>query len=550
MISFHRMAALGVGLLLLGCSDPESPRTVPPKAVIVSPQPGQTVWEGDWITLLAQGKGSCQWRAKGLGTLASTASASVRLPFGTHTLTLHQTGKHDAEVSVTVRSAELGPGMERRQVVHTGTPWVRPFGKVRGLMVNFGPTALWNAQTPGTASSLRAGRIRPEARLTAPGLSGRKRPGDRRALIQPHPVPGDRLGFDLVDLSGAGYRTVKFELVAVTKNLEFWLDGSATPDSRAAVTPSWTERVEDMVAGRLLARWGLPPDIDDNGRIRILLTPSLNESRLAVGYFNPSDLYPGEEGGNEGEYLYLGVPSATDPFYPLASLAATVAHEGFHLIHYGTRVFSPWLATGRVYPEETVEVSEGLAHLSEVLAGYGVSGGNVVFAAHYLEAPEETSFTGADLDGVADTAAKRGGWSLFLSWLASEHPLGEDIFGLLIRPSARIGWDRLSEVLGGPADAWLLRWAEALQRNTQPTVTTDPVTGEPLYLTGWEGDIEWTPGQWVSLRGPRQHPFDAEIHLPSRAIVFWEPEVWNEALAIEESRLLGQGYVTLSWVGY
>jgi hypothetical protein len=368
---------------------------------------------------------------------------------------------------------------------------------------------------------------------------------------------GSIRSFRIADLVNGGFIPRDFQLAALTDDLELWFDQATPAASRAFVTEDWLRRFQAIAGKKLKPIWGSPTDIDRNGRIRLMFSPTVNDSGLAVGFFNPSDLYPrvdapGKDSNpvsNEGEYLYLAVPSGASPFFSLPSLAATLAHEGFHLIHYGTRVLTPWLNTGRIVPEENVAISEGLAHLSEALCGYGVSGGDVAYIASFLKAPARSSFTGPDMDGSTDTVAKRGAWLLFLGWLVQHEAQDGHFLRDILKPSDSAGWTRLGETYGRSTDQLFLEWAENMETKDVSASPLDADTFEPTILSGWEGSIEWAPGNTVALNGPTRVAFASSTTLPPGSVAFWETADWTDKATMPATTIIGQGYLTLSWLG-
>ena len=105
--------------------------------------------------------------------------------------------------------------------------------------------------------------------------------------------------------------------------------------------------------------------------------------------------------------------------------------------------------------EETF-LDEGLAHLSECLNGYGVSGGDILFAKRYLDSPEVFSFSGGGTDSSQDSIGRRGAMLLLLSWIFwREGGLAVTADGVLVDngglallhaliDDGRTGWDSLA----------------------------------------------------------------------------------------------------------
>ena len=116
--------------------------------------------------------------------------------------------------------------------------------------------------------------------------------------------------------------------------------------------------------------FGVPPDIDENGRIILLLLniqDANHASQYTAGFFNPVDQSrgvlrtPGFRGfpirSNEADMLYID----TRPLNPNSEVAHNViAHELLHLIHW------------RHDPHEATWVDEGCAGYASFLCGYSV----------------------------------------------------------------------------------------------------------------------------------------------------------------------------------
>ena len=116
--------------------------------------------------------------------------------------------------------------------------------------------------------------------------------------------------------------------------------------------------------------FGVPPDIDENGRIILLLLnirDANHANQYTAGFFNPVDQSrgvlraPGFRGfpirSNEADILYID----TQPLNPNSEVAHNViAHEFLHLIHW------------RHDPHEATWVDEGCAGYASFLCGYSV----------------------------------------------------------------------------------------------------------------------------------------------------------------------------------
>ena len=116
--------------------------------------------------------------------------------------------------------------------------------------------------------------------------------------------------------------------------------------------------------------FGVPPDIDENGRIVLLLLNIQDTNHMGqytAGFFNPADQSRGilrtpgfrrfPIRSNEADMLYID----TQPLNPNSEVAHNViAHEFLHLIHW------------RHDPHEATWVDEGCAGYASFLCGYSV----------------------------------------------------------------------------------------------------------------------------------------------------------------------------------
>lgn len=196
--------------------------------------------------------------------------------------------------------------------------------------------------------------------------------------------------------------------------------------------------------------FGEPTDVDGNGKVIVLLTPTVNgltepESEgVVVGFFFGLDLFPPNASGcpecrfSNGSEIFYGVVADPDgefsdarsTAYVRRVLPGVMVHETQHMIAFRYKVFEnspPAL--------ETLWLSEGLAHMSEELAGDVVDaagdqdladdlyGSNFGRAASYLAAPDSFSLTSTSGQG---SLGERGGWWLFLRWVADQY--GDFIF--------------------------------------------------------------------------------------------------------------------------
>jgi hypothetical protein len=150
-------------------------------------------------------------------------------------------------------------------------------------------------------------------------------------------------------------------------------------------------RFDTLVYPLDVGAFGAPSDFDNNGKVAILFTRSVNEmvdstsGYFVGGFFNPRDLFPkvGQTtaencaGSNEGEMFYMVVPAPlgikgvkhTVGFVDSLT-SGIIAHEFQHLINAGRRMFVNTTANDF----EEVWLNEGLSHVAEELLYYRESG--------------------------------------------------------------------------------------------------------------------------------------------------------------------------------
>ena len=159
--------------------------------------------------------------------------------------------------------------------------------------------------------------------------------------------------------------------------------------------------------------FGLPPDIDENGRVILLLLniqDANHASQYTAGFFNPADQSrgvlrtPGFRGfpirSNEADMLYID----TQPLNPNSEVAHNViAHEFLHLIHW------------RHDPHEAIWVDEGCAGYASFLCGYSVL--------EHVDAFEKTPSVSliAWPERDADTLPHYGAAFLWMIYLHEQH---------------------------------------------------------------------------------------------------------------------------------
>lgn len=155
---------------------------------------------------------------------------------------------------------------------------------------------------------------------------------------------------------------------------------------------SFAATFESLVWPVLTGNFGLPSDIDGNGKVIAFFTSAVNEltpagsGSVVGGFFYARDLFPKTAtsrlaacpGSNEAELFYLLVPDpngavngnvrAVDNVRK--STVGVIAHEFQHLINAGRRLH---VNTSAIFGEVTY-LEEGLSHIAEELVFYTAGG--------------------------------------------------------------------------------------------------------------------------------------------------------------------------------
>ncbi len=152
---------------------------------------------------------------------------------------------------------------------------------------------------------------------------------------------------------------------------------------------------ESLVYPVVTQNFGVPADIDGNGKVIAFFTRAVNEltppnsQSVVGGFFFGRDLFPKVAtsrlqacpGSNEAELFYLLVPDPTSAVNGnLRSVdqvrrltIGVIAHEFQHLILSSRRLYITNAPANQF--QETVYMEEGLSHIAEELVFYEASGG-------------------------------------------------------------------------------------------------------------------------------------------------------------------------------
>ena len=210
---------------------------------------------------------------------------------------------------------------------------------------------------------------------------------------------------------------------------------------------------DQRLAPAVTGTFGDGSDIDGNGRVVFLLTPTVNamvsatqcsSSGFVRGFFYSHDLGSRESTSNRAEIFYAYVPDETGRWScphtkadVLANLPPTFMHELQHMISFGEH------AIERNGPAEEVWLNEALSHMAEELgslsyeARFPAPSGrtnpasifpdsaspfinpNLLYSYRYLFSSATYSLTSC-APGTFCSLAERGGTWLLLRWIADQ----------------------------------------------------------------------------------------------------------------------------------
>ena len=327
---------------------------------------------------------------------------------------------------------------------------------------------------------------------------------------------GDKRVFRVANLQEGTNSTphiVEAKLVCDTGNVYFWVESGKT------ITEHDLEILQDALKLQIIPGlktfFGEWKDLDNDNHVSLLFTEKLNDYGNAIGFFNPSDLFPYETDVKEANYnptsnemdiLYLGIPDDNRFAFSIKSICATIAHELQHLIHFSLKTFAKYENGDNNPPTEKLFVDEGLAHLAEALCGFGVSGGNIAFVEKFYLSPQNYSLVYEDIFGVDDNTGKRGAVAIFLNWLFEQKggaiyenttlvsSGGVDFLRTLVR-NTEVGLEGIEVAYGKDIDILLQQWIEELlliQSKHKPDYMPNyhPISKELVNFPLFAGEIK------------------------------------------------------------
>lgn len=279
--------------------------------------------------------------------------------------------------------------------------------------------------------------------------------------------------------------------------------------------------VDANIVPNLTAAFGEASDVNEDGKVSIVITPVLNrltqntedealEDTLVRSYADPEvDLVDYDITENplsdEQEVIYVHAP---DPFgyfnnevtvevedYTQMQLAAEIARAYTRLIHYNIKVLDDLAGTD----EEESWVIEGLSALAADLCGFGAVNHNDVW--QYLDTPHLYPLVSSDEAGAINTDSF-GSQYLFFRWLVDNHTAAgageredgaDDTLLEQLLTNNTVGSELISAVTGRTFEELAVEWQVALLTTgvtdddgnmlvDTPLATDDTLLAYPPYV--------------------------------------------------------------------
>jgi len=431
-----------------------------------------------------------------------------------------------------------------------------------GAVNNFKISPIPSMQTSRSllpTASISASLIVPnrDVRLPMPEAGKSVNQIRQRSLITNNYTVGDKRSFLVIDTekqSGTPHN-IEAELVHQSDLLSVWVWVSDADSLSGDVLNECTKIVETLIIPRVYALWGKAADIDNDGRITLLFSSTLNDENV-LGFFNPADFFMRNEdvtskaynpSSNEMDIIYVAIPESTpNTSYTPASINATIAHELTHAITFTVKTWNR-INSGNINAErEELFLDEGWSHLTENLCGLGISGGNINFVNRFFENTAAYSLCGQD-----DSIGLRGAITLFLSWLFweaggvswdSSDPVklidcgGISLLKRMVE-SPNIGWESIGKAFGMPISQVFNEFLNEIHdfRITNKTYNykVDPYTNEAV-------DFFVNMGEPIGLGFPQTTSVFLEKSLSPWSFIFMQPF----SLHYETTLILNAGTIT------
>ncbi len=284
--------------------------------------------------------------------------------------------------------------------------------------------------------------LRQRDRALAKALQGRPLAAAKPALAEPQ--VGELRRFVFPDFGAVRQQVVRARLVAVADRALAWVH-EGTPGPDAALVGQLIGQFSAEDHELISTRFGLPSDVDGDGRVSFLFSPLVDQVGGLAGFFSAVSTLPEGLGGT-GDQADLMFISPTQEAQGYRSL---LVHEFQHLVNFNQHVLV------RGGEGESNWLNEGLSHLAEdLVAGYAASGQDQIVSA-FLAEPSAVGLSG---EALLDRR-KRGAAYLFVRSLADR--LGEGVVLRLVN-TGLADRDNVEGATGEGFGALLGGWAAQL----------------------------------------------------------------------------------------
>ena len=308
-------------------------------------------------------------------------------------------------------------------------------------------------------------------------LRKKRSAGEEPALSPSERAPdlGDRRDFQVVRGDGE-FDQVTAELRMTSERAMLYVDVEVLASLPQEDIERFGTLFDDPIYTVDTSVFGATSDVDDNDKVIILFTPSVNRlstpgsGEFVGGFFFGLDLFTEAENSNAAEVFYVMVPDPTGQYGNVQSLSliqstvpAVLAHELQHMIHHNERIIN--LGGERA---DALWLSEGLAQMGEDLVGEELrrrgsseaedyQKGNWRRANQFLSDPADVSLI--VVTGQGTLGARGAGW-MYLRYLRDQAGSAA-LLGSLTR-TTRTGIDNVEAVTGSSWEDLFSDWHAAV----------------------------------------------------------------------------------------
>jgi hypothetical protein len=355
-------------------------------------------------------------------------------------------------------------------------------------VTNVATSSIWSSSTTPAIQFEERLRARERQMIERAGANFRPQASVQQADC-PTPVIGSRCTFQVIDRND-DFVAVSAELKAISTRALIYQDVNAPAQGlTTADFQSLGVTFDDPVYSAVSSAFGTPSDLDNNGKVIILLTPIVNamttrgSSGFIAGFFYGCDLVARTlcSGTNSAEIFYTMTADPTGQFSDarsvqsvLRSLPPVLGHEFQHMINFGQRQSTDalWLSEGMAHHAEDV--------VADVFEARGDQTNAVLFrqqnytrATRYLRDP---SFTSLIAETGTGSLEMRGGAWLFVKYLVGQHS------PLVLRGITQSRESSITNVVAQTGKPWstlMANWAVALYADDAPELAG--ITVRPEY---------------------------------------------------------------------